>query len=90
MTTTTWTAKRAWEHLATVVLQEPETLPHFSYATGLEDIDDFMYLERSDFETSFEVGIMDSTGATVPSSQTLPRVLIGKLIRAQRWSDEPH
>jgi hypothetical protein len=54
----------------------------------IEDIDDFMYLERSDFEAVFEMGITDSTGATIPTNQSLSRVLVGKMIRAQKWYDQ--
>jgi len=87
MTTVRWTSKGAWEHLLNKVFQTSDTLPFFAFSVGCENIDDFMYLTRGDFETSFQVTSSDDEGQPVFTSQTLSRVLIGKLLRAQKWFD---
>jgi len=84
---TQWTPNQAWEHLVTNVLQSPHALNSFAYAVGCTDIDDFMYLKQTDFESPFEISSQDEGGNTVSTTQVLSRVLVNKLLRAQRWFD---
>jgi len=65
MTTVRWTSKGAWEHLLNKVFQTSDTLPFFAFSVGCENIDDFMYLTRGDFETSFQVTSSDDEGQPV-------------------------
>jgi hypothetical protein len=82
---TSWSSTQAWSHLITNVLQSPETLNAFAYAVGCQDIDDFLYLGQSDFGTPFELPMKDEQGNTAYRTQVLARVLVNKLLRAQRW-----
>jgi hypothetical protein len=85
--TSSWTAVQAWDYLVKEVLNAADVLHYFAYATGITDIDGFLYLGRSDFETTFEVRSEDAQGTTMTTSQVLTRALIGKRLRAQAWYD---
>jgi hypothetical protein len=81
MTGTLWTPKQAWDYLANSVLKASDILPHFTFAAGCSDVDDFMYLGRTDFEIAFEVPSKDTARIAMTTSLTLSRVLAGKLMR---------
>jgi len=84
-----WTSKQAWDHLVEEVLNAKDVLPYWAYNVGLNDIDDFMYLRQADFEVTFTLPSSDVEGTTEqPTSQNLTRVLVGKLLRAQRWFEK--
>jgi len=87
MSETSWDAGQAWNHLVNGVFQASDTLPFFAYAVRCNDVDDFLYLGYEDFGIEFDASSLDEKGETVVSRQTLLRVLVGKLIRAQRWYD---
>jgi hypothetical protein len=87
MASTQWTSIRAWDHLTKEVLQIPDILYIYADTVGCSNIDDFMYLGSKDFETAFEVTTSDISGIATTVRQTLTRVTIGKLLRAQKWFD---
>jgi len=80
-----WDATTAWNHLMKEVFKGSDALPFFAYTVGCKDIDDFLYLGRQDFDIEFNVPTLNEQGQTVNVRETLSRVLIGKLLRAQQW-----
>jgi hypothetical protein len=87
MSETIWDAAKAWDHLLKVVFPTANDLPHFAYKVGCYDIDDFTYLSLKDFDTEFNIVTASAQGESITTNHTLSRVLIGKLLRAQRWYD---
>jgi len=87
MSEVNWTSESAWNYISKDVFQDQDLLPFFAYSVGCANIDDFMYLQRDDFEATFDVSSLDDDGRSIKTTQTLSRVLIGKLQRAQKWYD---